>query len=202
MSEWMSEWMSERMNQWINEIEFCWRIKRMSDQFPLLTSVLVAAGIRQESDKIFVTIFWVSWFFIFDALAQFWCNIRHPGSVQKSWKKFTQEGFRTGLRKGLRKGHRKLPGKVPGKVSGKIPGKILGNIPRLLLGLLAGIIFFKARIQAPGPEHRLNTCVSPSSIDSWSNRLDWIANRQGKANLKVAPRESSRPWGVWGSGGP
>ena len=58
--------------------------------------------------------------------------------------------------------------------------------------------FFKARIQAPGPEHRLKTCVSPSSIDSWSNRVDWIANSRGKVNLKVAPR---KPWEVWGAGG-
>ena len=120
-SEWISEWMNEWMNGWVNEIEFCWRIKRMNDQFPLLRSVLVAAGIRQESDQIFATIFWVSGFFIFDALAQFSCHIRHPGSVQKSWKKVTQKGFR----KGLRKGHRKLPGKVHGGPLEKSPERFL-----------------------------------------------------------------------------
>ena len=66
------------------------------------------------------------------------------------------------------------------------------------LFICLGWFFFKARIQAPGPEHRLKTCVSPSSIDSWSNRLDWIANSRGKVNLKVAFREL---WGVWGAGG-
>ena len=36
-----------------------------------------------------------------------------------------------------------------------------------------------------GPETTLKTCVSASSIVSWSNRPDWTTNSHEKSNLKV-----------------